>query len=216
MSKKKGQMTAKGKMTLEERHKKERLFGTLQALSPEATAGNIVELFAPTISGPIDVQRYYEALHKRNTKGDSVETAEHTLLSQAAVLDVLFGSFARRAARSEYMAVGEACMKLALRAQNQCRMTLETLATIKNPPVVFAKQANIANNQQVNNGEAVPVTRAGETGKPQTELLEAPHAKAEWMDAGPARAATPSHPAMATMEAIDRAAHESGQGHGKS
>jgi hypothetical protein len=31
-------------------------------------------------------------------------------------------------------------------------MTLETLATIKNPPVVFARQANIAQGpQQVNN-----------------------------------------------------------------
>jgi hypothetical protein len=45
-------------------------------------------------------------------------------------------------------------MRMAMRAQNQCRMTLETLATIKNPPVVYAKQANINNGgqQQVNNG----------------------------------------------------------------
>jgi len=34
-------------------------------------------------------------------------------------------------------------------------MTLETLATIKNPPVVFARQANVNNGgQQVNNGAA--------------------------------------------------------------
>ena len=45
-------------------------------------------------------------------------------------------------------------MRMAMKAQNQCRMTLETLATIKNPPVVFARQANINNGgqQQVNNG----------------------------------------------------------------
>ena len=36
-------------------------------------------------------------------------------------------------------------MKLALKAQNQCRMTLETLAAIKNPPVIYARQANFAN-----------------------------------------------------------------------
>lgn len=96
--------------------------------------------------------------------------------------------------------------KLALRAQNQCRMTLETLATIKNPPVVFAKQANIAHDhQQVNNGDAVSVARAGETGKPQPELLEAPHAKPKWMDAGAARAAKDADSVMATVEAIDRA-----------
>ena len=39
-------------------------------------------------------------------------------------------------------------MRMAMKAQNQCRMTLETLATIKNPPVVFAKQANINNGGQ--------------------------------------------------------------------
>jgi len=45
---------------------------------------------------------------------------------------------------------------MALKAQNQCRMTLKTLATIKNPHVEFARQANINNagQQQVNNGAA--------------------------------------------------------------
>jgi hypothetical protein len=34
---------------------------------------------------------------------------------------------------------------LALKAQSQCRATLETLAAIKNPqPVAFVRQANIA------------------------------------------------------------------------
>lgn len=34
----------------------------------------------------------------------------------------------------------DAFMRTALKAQNQCRMTLETLATINNPPLVFANQ----------------------------------------------------------------------------
>ena len=34
----------------------------------------------------------------------------------------------------------DAFMRIALKAQNQCRMTLETLATINNPPLVFANQ----------------------------------------------------------------------------
>jgi hypothetical protein len=33
---------------------------------------------------------------------------------------------------------------MALKAQNQCRMTLEMLATFKNPPLILPKQANIA------------------------------------------------------------------------
>ena len=47
----------------------------------------------------------------------------------------------------------ETYMRMALKAQSQCRATLKTLANIKNPPVVFARQANIAQGpQQVNNG----------------------------------------------------------------
>ena len=45
---------------------------------------------------------------------------------------------------------------------------LETLANIKNPPTVFAQQANIAHRpQQVNNG--MP-SRAEKTESPQNEL----------------------------------------------
>jgi hypothetical protein len=64
---------------------------------------------------------------------------------------------------------------MALRAQSQCRATLETLATVKNPPVVFAKQANIANGpQQVNNTlNASP--HAGGIPNAPNELLEASH-----------------------------------------
>ena len=51
------------------------------------------------------------------------------------------------------MQAAETYVRLALKAQAQCRATLETLATIKNPPVVYARQANIAaGRQQVNNG----------------------------------------------------------------
>jgi hypothetical protein len=59
-----------------------------------------------------------------------------------------------------------------LKAQSQCRATPETLATIKNPPVLFAKQANIATGpQQVNNGIPSP-SRAREFEKGQSKLLE--------------------------------------------
>src|SRR3546814_10396254 len=70
----------------------------------------------------------------------------------------------------------EQYMRLALKAQSQARTTIETLAEVKNPKAVaFMKQANIANNQQVNNGdsaEVVPETRAGTKERPHTKLLE--------------------------------------------
>jgi hypothetical protein len=62
-------------------------------------------------------------------------------------------NFAWRALAQTYQANLEAFFGMGLKAQNQCRMTL---ATIKNPPVVYAPQANIRNGgqQQVNNSIA--------------------------------------------------------------
>jgi hypothetical protein len=57
-------------------------------------------------------------------------------------------------------------MRLALKAQSQCRATIETLAEIKNPqPVAFVQQADVAHGpQQINNGPTAPcgsLARAG-------------------------------------------------------
>jgi len=89
--------------------------------------------------------------HVRNTKSD-LGNAEEMLISQAITLNSIFTELARRSALNmgEYIAASERYMRLALKAQSQCRTTLETVANIQNPPVVFAKQANIAHNQQVN------------------------------------------------------------------
>ena len=48
----------------------------------------------------------------------------------------------------EYLLATETYLRLALKAQSQCRATLETLAAIKNPPVIFAKQANVTTGPQ--------------------------------------------------------------------
>ena len=75
-------------------------------------------------------------------------------------------------------------MRMALKAQSQCRATLETLATIKNPPAVFARQANIAQGpQQVNNGmmpAGEPRAGAGKTEKRAEQTIGG----AEWRTAG--------------------------------
>lgn len=91
-----------------------------------------------------------------------LKRAETMLTVQAHTLDAIFNELAQRAALNmgEYLGACETYLRLALKAQNQCRATLETLAAIKNPtPLAFVKQANIANGpQQVNNGAAVPTT----------------------------------------------------------
>lgn len=77
---------------------------------------------------------------------------------QATALDAIFTALAHRASVNlgHYPETAERYLRMALKAQSQCRMTLESLATIKNPPVVYARQANInhGGQQQVNNGEA--------------------------------------------------------------
>ena len=108
---------------------------------------------------------------------------EAMLTAQAVALNAIFSEFARRAALNmgEHIGATETYARLAMKAQSQCRATIEALAEMKNPPVVFARQANISNGpQQVNNG--VPASDAersaqapAHTGEKQitpTELLE--------------------------------------------
>jgi len=110
--------------------------------------------------------------------------AEAMLYTQAQALQSMFMHFSRRALKQEYQKNLESFLRMALKAQNQCRMTLETLAMLKNPPVVIAKQANINNGgqQQVNNGGTTPATttcggtiRAGASAhaaKPKSDQIE--------------------------------------------
>lgn len=179
------------------------------ALLSETNASAIIETFGRDTYGETSGQEAYELLHHLTHKANTIKVSERMLLSQAHALDVMFTNLARRAASHigcNMLPAMETYMRLALRAQNQCRMTLETLATIKNPPVVFAKQANIANNQQVNNGEAVSAgtARARETENRPNKLLEGPHAKPEWMDAGAAGEAAASNSPLEAVAAVNR------------
>src|SRR5690606_26950893 len=105
-------------------------------------------------------------------------------------------------------------MRLALKAQSQCRTTLETLAAIKNPPVVFAKQANIAHGpQQVNNGSAADfATSTRGHARPQAEnwpteqneLLPDAHNGCTHVDPRATPAPARGYPAMEAVAAIHR------------
>ena len=134
--------------------------------------------------------------------GGDLSHAEAMLMGQATALQCVFARLTERGMRAEYMVHFEAYMRMALRAQAQCRATLQTLAEIKNPPIVYARQANIANGpQQVNNG--APALRAGEKPIAQTELLEAKHG--ERLDLGAASAAGRIDRPLETLGEIDRA-----------
>ena len=129
----------------------------------------------------------------------NMKRPEAMLLAQAHTLDELFNNLARRAKNQEYMSNFETMLRLAFKAQAQCRATLETLSNIKNPPIVYAKQANFANgHQQVNNGVPATATHAGKTeNQPNKLLTELPD---ETLDAGRTGAAIEADKAMATVD----------------
>ena len=136
--------------------------------------------------------------------GDLSEV-EARLLAQATALDALFAELSRRAAKNinEYPDAFDRYLKLALKAQNQSRMTLETLASVKNPPVVYAKQANITTGpQQVNNNVALPA-HTQENKNPPNKLLE--QSIEQRMDTGTQGQTVSSNPAVATLEPVKRA-----------
>lgn len=135
-------------------------------------------------------------------RGDMAQ-AEGMLMNQATALQSLFARLAERGMGCDQAPAFEANMRMALRAQSQCRATLETLAAIKNPPIVYAKQANISHGpQQVNNG-TLPHSHMEKKINQQNELLEVQHG-GERMDTRATGAAIGTDPAMATVGEIDR------------
>ena len=96
-------------------------------------------------------------------------------------------------------------MRLALKAQNQARATLQTLTELKIPKqVAFVKQANIGNQVQVNNGIQEKPARTRKTKKVQNELLEVEHV--ERLDTRAKGAAGGAGPAVATLGTKHRTA----------
>jgi hypothetical protein len=137
--------------------------------------------------------------------------AEAMLMNQATALQTLFARLAERGMANDAIAAFEANMRMALRAQSQCRATLETLAAIKNPSsVAFVRQANIAHGpQQVNNGTpAASRPRKNET--MPNKLLEANDG--ERLDTGTASSAFGADSHLATVGEIDRTANARGKG----
>jgi hypothetical protein len=100
----------------------------------------------------------------------------------------------------------ERIMRLALKVQSQRWATVETLAAVKNPPMLFAKQANVTSGpQQVNNRIAVPMrSRAPENEIGPTELLERKRGD-EWLDGGAAGAAGEVDTSAEAVGAVNRA-----------
>lgn len=163
--------------------------------------------FIANLSGRQPVTECFAALMGQVTavQGGNLAVAENALVSQANTLDAIFNELARRSALNmgEYLDAAERYMRLALKAQGQCRATWETIAAIKNPPIVYARQANVTTGpQQVNNGIPAP-SRAREIETEQTQLSGGSHELLP--DPRASGKASRANPALETLGEIDRA-----------
>ncbi len=174
------------------------------ALHPTVGAAATVLCFAKGTFGTLGITETVEALNDNVSavKKGNLGGPEAMLVSQAHSLDAIFTELARRSAANmgEYIEASEKYMRLALKAQAQCRATIETLAALKNPPVVIARQANIsAGPQQVNNGSP---PRAKFSNNQPNELLE--HHHDPRLEPGAAGTPSTSNPALVPVEASYR------------
>lgn len=133
---------------------------TAVVTSPEIMAAAGICAWSKGAAGAdANLQAAYEALVSQTAEiqAGNLKTPEAMLYGQAATLQTVFTALLRRAANADKIPQFQSAMSMALKAQAQCRATLEALAEIKNPrAATFVRQANIANGpQQVNNGRAV-------------------------------------------------------------
>jgi len=124
--------------------------------APEVAAYRVIGAAQPKhLADGIDVPGLLATLSdqaKAVSSGD-LSRVEALLTNQADSLQALFVALVERSLRQEYVAYVEPYMRLALKAQSQCRATLQTLAEIRSPPVIYARQANVTSGpQQINNG----------------------------------------------------------------
>ena len=138
-------------------------------------------------------------------KGD-LRAAEAMLMNQATALQSLFVKLTETGLQANLLRQQETALRLALKAQSQCRATLETLANIKNPPVVYAKQANVTTGpQQINNGPQAAPTGTQEKVFEENKLKELSDEKQQWLDTGAPSAAGGTYQGAKALAEVHRA-----------
>lgn len=178
-------------------------------LSPMVQSAVGIEAWGK-FAGTVDLAELLEGQREqfKQVQAGDMQPVEAMLYGQAKTLETIFTSLARRAVAQEHLKQFQTHLMLALKAQAQCRATLEALAEIKNPrPVAFVKQANISGgHQQVNNGPAPQASEPhAHAGNPQiapNELLEQQHGN--WLDIRAQGAAVGADSHLAPVEEVNR------------
>lgn len=169
----------------------------------------------------LDTPSLIDALREQTQavhQGD-MTVAEAMLMNQATALQSLFVKLTETGLQASLLRQQETALRLALKAQSQCRATLEALSNIKNPPIVYAKQANVTTGpQQINNG-VLPGAYHEPAGTRQkkiqkNKLEEIHHEQEQWLDTGTPGAAGGAHSRAKALAPIHRADKRRGKGQG--
>lgn len=180
---------------------KDRQFAEVILTSTNINTVTAVNYVSNAISGEINMTDAVAVMKDKvaAVNNGNMQELEGTLTAQIVSLDTIFNSLALKSRDSDTMPKMESYLRLALKAQAQCARSIEVLANIKNPPIVYAKQANIANgNQQVNNGSSATTSHAGEIINQPNELLEVNNGSTT-MDTSTAKSTKRKDKAMATV-----------------
>ncbi len=176
------------------------------AIRPAVLAGLTVLDWNELCVGDDALPAVVEELQRQSaavSKGD-LSRLEGMLTSQAHTLDAIFNRCARGAFKNmgKFPEAFERYMRMALRAQSQCRSSIEAIGELKNPKsFAVIAQANVAHGpQQVNN--IAPQARASEDQDPKFRVLEA--GNRERVDTSAACTPIESDSTMATVGALDR------------
>ena len=181
------------------------------ALSPEMANASTAADYTTGIFPDICLQDCIEVMQAdiKAVNGGNLDKLEGMLTAQVEALNAMFNNLAKRALNATYLPQLDTFTRLAMKAQSQCRSTVEAIAEIKYPrSATFIKQANIAQQQQVNNGKE-PVHARKKDITPTNELLtESAHAALDKGRTGPASSANRQ---LATVEKFHRAKNTAGE-----
>jgi hypothetical protein len=121
-------------------------------LYPEFKAAVTAHAYAPLI-GEQSLGTVFQRIGELSTRSvkDNSKDLEYTLTSQAIALDSIFNRLAIQAHASigKHPKVVDTYLRLALKAQSQCRATAEALAVLKSPRQ-YISQTNVAGAMQIN------------------------------------------------------------------
>lgn len=177
------------------------------AISPVVSNTVTVMEFAKGNFGALNLTATMEVMVENvvRVKAGNLSELEATLTVQAMTLDRIFNDMAQRAALNmgTHLSATETYLRLAFKAQSQCRATIETLAEVKYPKsATFIKQANIAQQQLVSNGgdQKLTPSRTEKNINQSNELLEANHG--ERLDSRATGKTGGSNPDMETVGKI--------------